>query len=203
MKNFICINGQNIELTEKQVKEIQQSFGISNLALGNIPVGETFKIGEYEFIVLEHSKETTAVIMKNLLENSVTFGKTCDFKTSNVKGILSKFADKISGIIGANNLITHTVDLTSNDGLKDYGKTKEKISLLTADLYRRYVEILDKHKLSKWWWLATPYSTPKHGYDNLTLCVAPSGYVDRTINYYYDYGVRPFCILNSNIFVSK
>ena len=200
MENYICFNGTKIPLTNEQVKEMQKS--LKGTTLKDIPVGKTFKLGKYEFIVLEHSKDTTAVIMKNLLENSVKFGDNCDFKTSNVKNILGDFADKISGIIGADNLIEHTVDLTSNDGLKDYGKTKEKMSLLTADLYRRYVEILDKHKIDKWWWLATPYSTPKHGYSEYVLCVAPSGIISDRNFYGGDCGVRPFCILNSNIFVS-
>ena len=72
-----------------------------------------------------------------------------------------------------------------------------------AELYRRYVEILDKHKIKKWWWLATPFSTPKHDGASWVKCVAPSGCINISLYYAYDGGVRPFCILKSNIFVSK
>jgi hypothetical protein len=140
--------------------------------------------------------------MKEVLKKS-KFGDTdCDFKKSIVKKELDAFADEISDYIGAENLISHTVDLTSNDGLKDYGKTTAKMSILTADLYCRYVETLDSFKLETWYWLATPYSTPKHGYDRYILCVAPSGRIRDSNRCDYYYGVRPFCILNSNIFVS-
>ena len=94
------------------------------------------------------------------------------------------------------------MDLTSDDGLKDYGSICRKASLLTADLYRRYVQILDTCKPSAWWWLATPYSTPAHESSTWIKCVAPAGFI--FYDYFYiDFGVRPFCILNSNIFVSN
>jgi hypothetical protein len=95
------------------------------------------------------------------------------------------------------------VDLTSDDGLKDYGKIRRRASLLTADLYRRYVEILDKHKIDKWWWLATPHSTARHENASWVKCVAPSGYFGSDNYCGGGCGVRPFCILKSNIFVSK
>lgn len=200
MKNYICINGKRIELTEEQIAKIEKSVRVSQKRLANIPVGETFKIGEYEFIVLEHAKETTAVILKGLLEDNIVFGSNNNYNGSKVEAICNSFGDKIAKIIGKENLIEHTVDLTSDDGLKCYGKVKRYMSLLTTDLYRRYVEILDKHKLNKWWWLATPHSTPKHKNADWTKSVSPLGVFN--FNYGCIYGVRPFCILNSNIFVS-
>ena len=77
-----------------------------------------------------------------------------------------------------------------------------KASLLTTEQYRRYVEILDKHKIDKWWWLATPYSTAAHEDTDYIKCVSPPG--DIGDGYYdFDFGVRPFCILKSDILVSK
>lgn len=202
MKNYICINGKRIELTEEQIAKIEKSVKVSQKKLANIPVGETFKIGEYEFIVLEHAKETTAVILKGLLKESVTFGSNNNYNDSNVDDICNSFGDKIARIIGTENLVEHTVDLTADDGLKCYGKVNRYMSLLTADLYRRYVEILDKYKLNKWWWLSTPYSTPKHENSSWIKCVSPLGGVSSGDYGCGDSGVRPFCILNSNIFVS-
>lgn len=201
MKNYIKINNQKIELTDKQVAEIQKSFKIGNTRLSDIKIGETFKVGKYEFIVLDRSKETTAVILKDLLYTSEKFGGNNNYNDSNVDVLCHKFAEEIKDIIGANNLVKHTVDLTSDDGLKDYGKVRRYVSLLTANLYRRYVEILDNYKIDKWWWLATAYSTPKHGDTTWVKCVSPLGYFNYDYYYYY-VGVRPFCIFDSNIFVS-
>jgi hypothetical protein len=63
------------------------------------------------------------------------------------------------------------------------------------------VEVLDKFPVDLWWWLATAYSTKKHDDDRWVKCVAPSGRVGIG-NYHYDCGVRPFCILKSDIFES-
>lgn len=202
VKNYISINNQKIELTAEQVEAIKKSLSISDIKLSDVAVGETFKIGEYEFIVLEHSRETTAAILKDLLFENKVFGKSNNFSGSYVDNLCKDFADEISGVVGANNLVEHTVDLTSDDGLKDYGKVKRRVSLLTANLYRRYVEILDKYKVNKWWWLATAWSTPKHNDAVLVKCVAPAGIIFNFICN-YNYGVRPFCIFNSSIFVSK
>ena len=203
MENYINICGQRIELTAEQVGQLRGILGKADIRLSDIPTGETFKLGDHEMIVLEQSGDTTAVIRKELLVNSVVFGNNNRYEGSNADLECGKFADEIAAIVGAENLVEHTVDLTSDDGLKDYGKIRRRASLLTADLYRRYVEILDKHKIDKWWWLATPHSTARHKNASWVKCVAPSGYVYFGIFSRGRAGVRPFCILKSNIFVSK
>ena len=204
MSNYLVINNHRIELTEEQVNQIivAHNPGIPTVKLSNIEEGNTFKIGEHEFIVLEQSADTTAVILKNLLPYQ-RFGNTNDFNGSDVDETCMDFFDKITAIIGFENVVEHTVDLTSNDGLKDYGKIKRRCSLLTTDLYRRYVETLDQHKPDYWWWLATACTTKLHGNDSWVSCVAPSGFIDGYSRFSDGGGVRPFLILKSNIFVSK
>lgn len=208
MENYIMFKGQKIELTEGQISQMEnvlrgESCGCpSRSKLADIPAGETFKIGTYEFVVLEHCEGGTNVILKDLIKESEEFGDCNNFNDSNVDHICSEFETEISNLVGAENLLIHTVDLTSDDGLKCYGTVERRMSLITTEMYRRYVEILDKHKLDKWWWLATPYSTPKHEDDYWVKCVSPSGYF-YDFNCYFNRGVRPFCILKSDIFVSR
>lgn len=202
MENYIMFKGQKIELTDAQVAQLGQMMEKKDVNLADIPAGETFKIGKYEFVVLEHCEGGTNVILKDLLKENEEFGDCNNFKDSKVDRICIDFATEIGNIIGLDNLLVHTVDLTSDDGLKCYGTAERRVSLLTAELYRRWVEILDKHKLNKYWWLVTPYSTPKHDDDNWIKCVAPSGYV-RSDGCNGDGGVRPFCILKSDIFVLR
>lgn len=202
MKNYICVNGQKIELTEEQVKQICAARDQEKIKLAEIPEGDTFKIGVHEFVVLEHSGDTTAVIRKKLLDEDMEFGSNNNFSGSYVAAKCDEFADEIAGNVGAENVVEHTVDLISDDGLKDYGIVKRRCSLLTTNQYRRYVEILDKFKPDSWWWLATAYSTERHGNSSLAKCVSPAG--DVSGDYYDDSnGVRPFCILKSSIFVSS
>lgn len=203
MKHFIQVFGRQIELTEEQAKALQEQYAPPSVKLAEVQAGETFLIGPHEFVVLEQFGDSAAVILKGLLHESMAFGGNNNFDDSAVDEACGKFADEIAGIIGAENIEEHTVDLTSDDGLKDYGAIQRKMSLLTADLYRKYVDVLDEHKLSRWQWLATPHSTKRHENDSWVKCVSPSGRLDIG-RYDVDYGgVRPFCILKSHIFVSK
>lgn len=202
MKNYICINDQKVELTDEQTEQIRASFGLLAVKLQDLAPGDTFKIGEHEFIVLEHVGAATAVIRKDLLSEKMAFGKNNNYNGSDVDARCNAFAEEIAGIIGEDNMLVYTVDLTSDDGLKDYGMVERKASPLTADRYRQYVEILDKFKIEAFWWLATAYSTPKHDNDVWVKCVSPSGRI-YSDDYYDVSAVRPFCILKSHIFVSK
>ena len=201
MDNYISINNQKIELNDDQVKLIVAAAG-KKVELGHIAAGDTFKIGEHEFVVLEQYFDTTAVICKNLINDDQVFGENNNYNGSYVDELCSSFAQFIVSVVGEENLVPHMVDLTADDGLKDYDVVDRRVSLLTADQYRRYVEILDRHKVDSWWWLATPFSTAAHGHARSVKCVSPSGYFNNG-SYNGGYGVRPFCVLKSNIFVSK
>ena len=200
--NYIMLNSQKIELTDTQVEEMRKSLGITSVLLADIPVAEPFKIGKHEFFVLEQRGDETVIILKSPLRESEKFGDNNNYDGANVDKICNDFAKEIANIVGEENIIEHTVDLTSDDGLDDYGKIKRKMSLLTCELYRKYVRILDKFKLDKWWWVATAFSTPTHDDEDWIKCVSPRGIIFNSGHDYY-FGVRPFCILKSNIFVSK
>ena len=201
MKNYICINGKKAELPKEFLEEVMQ--GYRNVSIDGDIVTLSDGKEKYEFIVLDRSKDTVALLLNDLLVEETAFGSNNDYRGSKVEAICDDFAKVIERIVGAENLIEHTVDLTADDGLKDYGKIRKKMSLLTAEKARRFVDKLDKYKLDKWWWLSTPYSTSNHGNTSWVKCVSPSGCVIHDCSDYDSNGVRPFCILKSNIFVSK
>ena len=201
MENYIIVNGRQIELTEKQIREIIDAYEEKQRLLSTVQVGETVKIGDREFIVLGQYEDETALIAKDIL-GKIAFGNNNNFDGSAVDAWCESLAEDLANSVGEQNIVEHTVDLTSDDGLKDYGAVHRKVSLLTTEQYRQYVDILDKHKPNSWWWLATPYSTPRHDDDSWVKCVAPSGCINYG-GYYYGFGVRPFLILKSSIFGSS
>lgn len=165
--------------------------------LASVPVGETFKIGDEEWIVLEHSGNTTACLRKDLLLVKFKFDDTTNnFSKSYINHFLNVYyKEKLQKLVG-NYLCEHTVDLTADDGLKDYKKCKAYVSLLTCEQYRKYTDIMLKYNPKQWWWLATAYSTPTRGYSELARYVCIDGTLH--ISYCnYNGGVRPFCILKS------
>ena len=204
MKNYISIHGQQIELTEEQVRQILAARQQTETKLADIAVGTTVKIGGFEMVILEQLDGKTALILKGMYGEDMEFAEeNNDYRESYVDTKCRQFAQALGQLVGEENIVPHTVDLTSDDGLEDYGTVERQASLITAQMYRKFVEILDTVNPDCWWWLATPNSTKRHGNAAWVKCVSPSGCV---LNHYYcDYGlgVRPFCILKSDIFVSK
>lgn len=203
MQSYININGQTIALTEELVKQITEAYNEHRgQQLSKFNSGDTVKIGKHEMVVLEQRDGETALILKNLWVEESEFGDENNRYDGSIVDLhCAEFAQALSEVVGWDNIVPHEVDLTSDDGLKDYGTVERKASLITADMYRKYVDILDAVNPKAYWWLATPHSTERHGNDAWAKCVAPSGRIgiDRCSN---DYGVRPFCILKSTIFVS-
>ena len=202
MDNYLKLNGQKIQLTEQQIAEIKESFHIDSIMLSTIQVGETFRIGKLELVVLEQRLGSTVIICKGAICTYAFSNSSNNYNGSRADDFCNEFAREIEAIIGADNILTHVVDLTANDGLTDYGIVNRRASLLTADQYRKYVYILDKFKLDMWWFLATAYSTPAHGYNRNVMCVMPSGHV-YSQNHDSPCGVRPHCILKSDIYVTR
>lgn len=159
--------------------------------------------GGLDCIVLDVEQDKILVLAKESIGNMpFDEGNSNNFP----KGTLCKYLNgefiKTLKANGADTsaLIPTTIDLTSDDGLKDYGETTQKIFLLTCDMYRKYRSIIPN--LDDWWWLATAYSTESNGYANNARYVHSDG----SLNYYTafsgNYGVRPAFYLKSSILES-
>ena len=164
--------------------------------------GETFKIGDWEFIRFSEVNGQTPVVMKDIAFRS-EFGENNDFRESKIlKKLQEEYLPTIMEAIGEENVLEFATDLTTVDGLKNYGTLVSRISLPTFDFYRANVEAFDQHNPNTWWWLATADSAKPHYDPTWVSCVSPAGGIG-----YDDFGignggVRPFCILNSSIFES-
>jgi hypothetical protein len=198
-----------LTVKEMTIKEIQDILGYkikvveeTKKRLSEVAVGDTFKVGKFEFIVLEQDEKNkkTKVLLKDLWTTAKFDDDTNDYKNSSVRYKLNdEFLNEIANEVGKNNIIPHWVDLTADDGKKEYDSCNDYISLLTCDMYRQYEDIIDKYMIDKWWWLATPYST-RDGYRCAFRCVYVGGALNGDVCN-CDLGVRPFCIFNSNITV--
>ena len=170
--------------------------------LPGVKDGETFTIAGMEFIKFPSVNGQTPVVMKDIAFHS-RFGDNNDLRSSEVlRKMEAEVLPQIIAAVGKENLCTIRTDLTTLDGLNPYGTMESLISLPTIDFYRSNAEIFGKYKPNNWWWLATPESAQPNDYPDWILCVAPSGF----INYGHfngGLGVRPFCILKSNIFESS
>ena len=159
--------------------------------------------GGLDCIVLDVEQDKILVLAKESIGNMpFDEGNSNNFP----KGTLCKYLNgefiKTLKANGADTsaLIPTTIDLTSDDGLKDYGETTQKIFLLTCDMYRKYRSIIPN--LDDWWWLATAYSTESNGYASNARVVYSAGSLDYNVAYDGDIGVRPAFYLKSSILES-
>lgn len=206
MSEALDLLRKTIELLEEaengEVEELEEI--IDECELSTLKPGESFKVGEYDFIVLEQGDGETKVISKGFMaENAVFDRETRNYAESSIKKMIEgKIQPLIEVVIGAENLVEHEVDLTSVDMQNEFETCKCKARLITFDEARKYNDLLVNEDLDNCWWTCTPWSTAERGWDWTIAVVCSSGGIfDRF--YYGSFGVRPFCILKSNIFVSR
>ena len=193
-----------LDMAMELVKKLEEEEKQSKVQLSTLNPGEIFKIGEYDFIVLEQCEERTAVISKGFMAENVKFDEDSrNYKESNLKKLIeNQIQPVIEAEVGAKNIIEHCVDLTSVDMQDEFGGFKCKVRPITFDEARLYNNLLVNKNLNDWWWACTPWSAEDRGWKYSIAVVAPAGDV-RNDRCGSSRGVRPFCILKSNIFVSK
>lgn len=159
--------------------------------------------GGLDCIVLDVEQDRILVLAKESIGNMpFDEGNSNNFpKGTLCKYLNGEFIKKLKAN-GADTsaLIPTTIDLTSDDGLKDYGETTQKIFLLSCDMYRKYRSVIPN--LDNWWWLATAYSTESNGYANFARTVYSDGSLNDYFAYYGNSGVRPAFYLKSSILES-
>lgn len=170
--------------------------------LDEIQNSEIFGIGDYEFIKFADKNGVTVAVNKDILFKS-KFGHSNNLTESIVlERLKEEILPAIENIIGAENVLEFETDLLSLEGSAKHGVLKSKISLPTFDFYRMNRDVFEKHKLDKWWWLATPDSTSEFTNDEWCVCVSPSGILNNNRYLNNSLGVRPFWNFASSIFVS-
>ena len=90
-----------------------------------------------------------------------------------------------------------SIDLTTDDGLNNYGGDCVRIGLITCDEYRLLRGNIPALP-DRWWWTATPDSPV----NSFVRSVCSDGTLGYDFACYGNYGVRPICVLKSEILVS-
>ena len=193
-----------LDVARELVKKLEEEGKQSKVQLSTLNPGDVFKIGEHDFIVLMQCREETAVISKGFMTENVKFDEDSrNYKESNLKKVIeNQIQPVIEKEVGSKNLIEHEVDLTSVDMQDEFGGFKCKVRPITFDEARLYNNLLVNKNLNDWWWTCTPWSTEDRGWKYSITVVAPAGIIGID-GCDFSGGVRPFCILKSNIFVSK
>ena len=188
------------ELMEMLLEEEKKG----NVRLSEIPVGGKFDTGIGRFIVLEQKGEKTAVITEELYRKDVRFDDDSnEYFTSELSDLFEEeIFPEFKEEFGAENLCDATTSLVTVDMQNKDEELHAKARPLTFEEARKYNELLVNKDLPDWYWTCTAWSTEERGWPYSVAVVSPVGSIH--CNDCDDSsGVRPFCILKSNIFVSK
>ena len=160
-------------------------------ALKEIKLGDVFTYADYEWIKLEDGLSITKDIV-----TEKEFDSDCNnsYTTSKVKCYLTDaFTDYLcEDGADISSFDFFPLDLTADDGTKEYAPYKVIIGLLTADLYRKNRHLLEP--IGDSWWLATPKSyKPKN--NDTVMYVDEDGVLKDEFVWIQGHGVRPVCKL--------
>lgn len=180
-----------------------------NAKLKTLKRGQTFFGAGIQWLVLGHTNSSQGLpIVTHIVSTGIVERRAFDEKNRNDLGVSTlldylngEFLERLEDAFGEGAVAEQFIDLTSNDGLKDYGNVKTKVGLLTEEEYRQHRDILPPLGDEGWWWLATPYSTERAGYPSLVRYVSSDGTLDYRIACRGN-GVRPALYLKSDISVS-
>lgn len=193
-----------LDMARELVKQLEEAEKSKKIQLSELNPGDTFKVGEHDFIVLEQENGTTKVISKDFMAEDIVFDEdTRDYNKSNLKKVIeNNIQPIIEAELGADNIVEHMVDLTSVDMQHEFESCECKVRPITFDEARQFNDLLVNEGLDDWWWACTPWSTAERNWKYAIAVVSPSG---RIHDWHCgdNFGVRPVCILKSNIFVSK
>lgn len=181
---------------------------MKDLALAQVRRGEHFTLDGVEFVKLEDDLDAAFAVAAD------TLPECCQFEDDDAEredhnnyagSLLSKtverwLRDKHPAIFSA--VVERPIDLTTMDGMTDYGKPLAVVRALTIDEYRKHRSILPL--TSKPYWLATGWTTNSSPYSNgfYAYYIYTDGTVNRDVVYNARFAPRPALYLKSSILVS-
>lgn len=188
--------GIEVHITSDNVVEI--NWESKKKQLSELKPGDIFKDKEgTEYIVCDDLGESTLVIRKDLLEIDMRFGKTNDWRKSEIRKYLNDtYYSKLKDLFGENAIRKIHTNLVSLDGWDDCGSCDDMVAMVTAMDYMKYHKYIGNCNRS--YWMLTPNSMLTT--ENVRVVCSNGGAHYGGCG--WDRGVRPFFILQSDIFVS-
>jgi len=192
-----------LSVAKELVKILEELHEKNLVMLADLKPGDKFSTGIGNFIVLEQKEDCAVIITEELYMQGEIFDASCnDYKKSSLREKLDgEILDEFISEFGEKNICENEAGLVTVDGQKAFEKLLTKVRPLTFDEAREYNDLLVNEKLTDWYWTCTPWSTKERGYGRTAAIVSPRGRISS--NFCNSCGVRPVCILKSNLFVSR
>ena len=207
----IAETAQGLSLAFEKLKGvIQMEKTLKTGKIGQFGAESRITYGGVKWVVLDARPNMSLCIAEDVLKGengevrymAFDTDNKNDFAASSVRAFLNgDFLEELAAA-GADKeaFVPIVLDLTSDDGLDDYGTDSAKIGLITDQMYREFRKIIPK--ASEDYWTCTPFSTERNGPPYYVRNVITSGALFDANAYYGSRGVRPLCALKSDILVS-
>lgn len=156
--------------------------------------GDRFEYNDVMFTVLGEEQGGVLAIVSELLLRRMPFDESRrnDWRISSLRKHLNRdYLEQFN----RGDLLPFVSDLTSDDGMKDYGTAEDYVFLLSYDLYRKYREFVPRFK-SRWSTL-TPWACDPNS--SLVRSVSSRGSVDISFSGIIS-GVAPAVLFNPRVF---
>lgn len=176
---------------------------MKKIALKNAARGTAFDYAGQSWILLENDDGRALCLSKDIIETRAFDEGNCNnfAVASSNKYLNGPYLDNlVDACNGSNAFLESELDLTTDDGLKDYGACTVTIFLLTVDQYRRNRDVIPN--ADDWWWLSTAFSAKSNGYESLARNVLTDGTLNGNSAYGGSNGLRPACYLDSDLLIS-
>ena len=172
-------------------------------ALKTAARGTVFPYAGEKWVVLEHDPagRTLCLRLEVIPDKPFDEDNRNNFAISSSKEWMNgPYLDNlIDAVKGPHAFLQTELDLTADDGLKDYGTCNVTIFSLTVDQYRRNRDVIPN--ADGWWWLSTAYSTASNGYEHSARFAYSDGTLNRNNAYNGNNGLRPACYLDSDLLI--
>ena len=159
-----------------------------------------FTIGGIAFTVIQTGEDWVKCIASECVEERAFDAKNRnDFAASDIRAYLNgEFLRRLIAAGAPEEMFEYfNIDLTADDGLKTYGGDRVRVGLITCEEYRLFREHIPALP-NDWWWTATADSP----ISSCVRCVISDGTLTSNYAYEGDIGVRPLCVLKSEILKS-
>lgn len=190
-----------IEETKETPNNCISNNGDNKVKLSELNPGDEFYIGSSVYVVVDHIDGTTKVISKEIA-HKMAFDYDClnDYRMSAIRELLNTYDyNYITYDIDKHNIVPTKCDMGTLDGSGSYGTSKENITILSLDEYRKYYGILNDipNFTSEVQWLSTPISM-KNQFKSFVCTIDKDGLIDRMSSDNQNIGVRQFFTLKSS-----
>lgn len=167
-----------------------------------VKVGEKFKYGGIEWVKLDDAHGGALVLAVNKQtrsafdENEINDWTASSLRKKLNTTINGRFTEPFLKNINKDDLIEFERDLTTDDGMTEYGTCKDFVSLYTCNEYRKYRKLIPE--CGEWHWTITADSLV---FSHHVRCVDSSDTLDYHSADEENIYVRPLCVLKNGTFV--